>query len=50
MSREELSLVLEPSLYIGRSAEQTEEYIDGFVKPVLIEYKDKINKTAELFV
>lgn len=50
MSREELSLVLEPSLYIGRSAEQTEEYIDGFVKPVLIEYKDKINKTAELYV
>lgn len=50
MTREELSCVLEPSLYIGRSAEQTEEYINEFVKPVLIEYKDKINKTAELLV
>ncbi|MCX7841651.1 MAG: adenylosuccinate lyase [Clostridia bacterium] len=35
MSLEELESVLEPSNYIGRSAQQVEEFIEEYVKPIL---------------
>lgn len=35
MNEDELNSLLEPSRYIGRSKEQTEEFIDGFIAPLL---------------
>ena len=39
LSKEEILSVMQPSNYIGRSAEQVEEFIEGYVKPKL----EKIN-------
>lgn len=50
MTDEELLRELEPSLYTGRAAEQTEEYIKEYVKPVLERHRDKLIKTADLNV
>lgn len=40
MDADDLKDVLEPSKYTGRAASQTEEYVTGFVKPVLDRNRD----------
>ncbi len=40
LSRKELDALLDPSLFIGRSAELTEEFLDGEVYPLLARYDD----------
>lgn len=41
---DELQSLLDPSTYIGRSAEQVTEFISDEVQPVLYKYKDILNK------
>lgn len=49
LSREEIERELEPSLYIGRSVSQTEEFIENYAKPVINRLFDGKN-SAELKV
>ena len=49
LSREEIERELEPSLYIGRSVSQTEEFIENYAKPVIDRLFDGKN-SAELKV
>ena len=46
MSREELTAHLEPSRYIGRCAEQTEEFLRDCVAPVLARYPESVQGSA----
>ena len=46
MSREELTAHLEPSRYIGRCPEQTEEFLRDCVAPVLARYPEAVQGTA----
>lgn len=50
MTYEELHDVLKPSLYIGRSKEQTEDFLNDYVNPITDKYKDILIKTKDLNV
>ena len=50
LSMEELNAILDAKNFIGRSAEQVDEFVDGFIAPVLEKYKDEIGFDAELKV
>lgn len=50
LSSEELNSILDAKNFIGRSPEQVDEFIDGFIAPVLEKYKDEIGLHAELKV
>jgi adenylosuccinate lyase len=47
---EELNAILNPQDYIGRSKEQTEEFLARQVEPVLKEYADVLGFQSEIFV
>ncbi len=47
---EELNATLEPSLYVGRAPEQTEEFIREEVNPILAAYRDELGLQAEISV
>jgi len=49
-SLEELQALMEPSLYVGRAPQQTEEYIRDYVKPMLDENSDELGLTAVINV
>lgn len=42
--------LLKPQNYIGRAPEQVEEFIDGYIKPILEQYKEVIGLEIELKV
>lgn len=50
LSLEDVQGLLNPQDYIGRSAEQTEEFIEEYIKPIIEEGKDYINGEVELRV
>ncbi len=51
LSREELEAHLEPAAYIGRCPEQVEEFLSGYIQPVLQRYAAALKrKDAELTV
>ena len=41
---------MNPSLYIGRSKDQVEEFISENISPVLDKYKDELGVKAEINV
>ncbi len=47
---EALKAILRPENYVGRAPEQTEEYINGVVKPILEENKELLGLKVELNV
>ena len=47
---EELQSLMEPSLYVGRAPQQTEEFILEVIRPVLDENQDLLGLTAEINV
>ena len=47
---EELESLMEPSLYVGRAPQQTEEYITEVINPILEKYKDELGMKAEINV
>jgi adenylosuccinate lyase len=49
-SLEELKELMKPSLYVGRAPQQTEEYINEIIKPVLDANADVLGLTAEINV
>ncbi len=44
---EELNAIMEPKNFVGRAPEQTEEFVSGYVKPVLEENKELIEENGE---
>ena len=49
LTRQEIESELEPSMYIGRSISQTDEFIENYAKPVIDRLFDG-NDKAELLV
>ena len=41
---------MKPSLYVGRAPQQTEEFINEIIRPLLDENKDVLGLTAEINV
>ncbi len=50
LSEEELKDILNPQKYIGRSAEQVEEYVAETVQPILNAYQDQLDVHVELTI
>ena len=48
ITEEEILAVLDPALYTGRAASQTDEFLAGVVEPLLARYPDTV--TSELKV
>ena len=49
-SREEIEAILQPEHFTGRSAQQTEEFVNGLIKPIIEANKDIMGEKAELTV
>lgn len=49
-SKDEIMKLLEPSNFIGRSAEQVDEFISGYVRPILDENREALGEKPELNV
>lgn len=47
---EELENILQPEKYTGRAKEQTEDFLNDFVNPVLVKYKDIESDNPEINV
>lgn len=50
ISKEALQKVMKPENYVGRSIEQTTEFLDGVIKPILSANKEDLGITAEINV
>lgn len=50
ISKEALQKVMKPENYVGRAAEQTEEFLNGVIKPILAENKEALGMHAEINV
>lgn len=44
---EELNAIMEPKNFVGRAPEQTEEFVNGYAKPVLEENKELLEENGE---
>ncbi len=49
-TKEELLEIMKPILYVGRAPEQTEEFVNEVIRPVLDANKDVLGLTAEINV
>lgn len=49
-TKEEILSTLEPERFIGRCPEQVDEFLDGFVRPVLEKNRELLGERAELSV
>ena len=50
ISKEDLQKVMKPENYIGRAAEQTTEFLDQVIKPILSANRDVLGLEAEINV
>ncbi len=50
VTKEELEQAMDPSLYIGRSDKQVDEFLNSVVKPILEKNKDLLGMKAEINV
>ena len=50
ISKEDLQKVMKPENYIGRAAEQTTEFLDQIIKPILSANRDVLGLEAEINV
>ncbi|MDD6266277.1 MAG: adenylosuccinate lyase [Clostridium sp.] len=50
MTKEEIEALLEPKNFVGRAPEQTEEFLDEVVQPILDANRDILGMTAEINV
>ncbi len=50
VTREEMDAILRPENFTGRSEQQTEEFVEECIKPILDANKDILNEKAELSV
>ena len=50
LTLEDLQRSMDPSLYVGRSKEQVEEFLEEEIKPILDKYSDVLGVKAEINV
>ena len=50
MTMEQLQAIMKPENFVGRAPEQTEEFIQEVICPILDENKDVLGMTAEINV
>ncbi|MGI6176888.1 MAG: adenylosuccinate lyase [Eubacterium sp.] len=50
VTKEALQKVLKPENFVGRAPQQTSEYLDGVIKPILSENRDVLGITPEINV
>ena len=50
ISKEALQKVLKPENYVGRAVQQTTEFLNGVIKPILSANEDALGLTAEIHV
>ena len=50
ITKEEMDSIMKPELFIGRSAEQFDEFLTELINPILEANKDILNETAEINV
>ena len=50
MTIEQLRAIMKPENFVGRAPQQTEEYIDEYIRPVLEANKDILGMKAEINV
>jgi adenylosuccinate lyase len=50
MTKEEIVALLEPKNFVGRAPQQTQEFLDEVVKPILDANKDILGVKAEINV
>ena len=50
VTREEIEAILQPEKFIGRSAEQVEEFLTDIIQPLLDEHADVLGEKEELTV
>ena len=50
LTLEELQACMEPSKYVGRAPEQTEEFISEVITPILEENQELLGMTADIHV
>lgn len=50
ITKEEMDAIMKPELFIGRSAEQVDEFLTELINPILEANKDILNETAEINV
>jgi len=41
---------MKPELYVGRAPQQTEEFVENFIKPITEKYKDLLGMNVEIKV
>ena len=47
---EQLKAIMKPELYVGRAPQQTEEFVENYIKPITEKYKDLLGKNVEIKV
>ena len=50
LNKDDIEAILVPENYTGRSAEQVDEFLAGYVKPLLDANTDSTHETAEISV
>ncbi len=50
VSREELDKLVDPRLYVGRAPQQTEDFLNEVIDPILSDFSDLPQETAEIDV
>lgn len=50
ITKDEIEALLIPENYVGRAPEQVDEFLDGFIKPILEKNKGELGEKAELAV
>lgn len=47
---EQLKAIMKPELYVGRAPQQTEEFVENFIKPITEKYEDLLGMNVEIKV
>ena len=47
---EQLKAIMKPALYVGRAPQQTEEFVENYIKPITEKYKDLLGMNVEIKV
>ena len=47
---DQLKAIMKPELYVGRAPQQTEEFVENYIKPVTEKYKDILGMNVEIKV
>ena len=45
-----LEAIMKPELYVGRAPQQTEEFVENFIKPITEKYSDLLGMNVEIKV